>query len=138
MDTIKCKLITILITLFIISNINLFSQQNSGNNKIKSVVVYEEKFDKLVTKKLKESETNYDSRGNIIEEIEYIDGKIDKHLIYQYDSADNKIKETELGPSGKVDKITEYKYDQGLRTEKIVYDTNMKIKSKKTYIYTTY
>lgn len=138
MKTIKCRLISVSIILFIISNINVFSQQNSAQNKIKSVVVYEEKFDKLVSKKLKESETNYDSRGNITEEIEYSGGKINKHFTYQYDSADNKIKETELDFTGKVIKITEYKIDKGLRTEKIVYDANMKIKSKKTYVYTSY
>ena len=138
MKTIKCRLISVLITLFIISNVNVFSQQNSAQNKIKSVVVYEEKFDKLVSKKLKESETNYDSRGNITEAIEYSGGKINKHFTYQYDSADNKIKETEFDPAGKVTKITEYKIDKGLRTEKIVYDANMKIKSKKTYVYTSY
>ena len=132
------RLIPVLLTLFIISTMNAFSQQNSTQNKIKSVVVYEEKFDKLLSKKLKESETNYDTRGNITEEIEYLDGKIDKHFKYQYNSADNKIRETELNPSGKVLKTTDYKYDKGLRTERIVYDANIKIKSKKTYVYTTY
>ncbi|MEI6047867.1 MAG: hypothetical protein WCS03_03130 [Bacteroidota bacterium] len=138
MKTKANRLVALLLTLFIIGTFNVFSQQNITQNKIKSVVVYDEKFDKLISKKLKESETYYDSRGNITEDIQYTAGKIDKHFTYQYDSENNKIKETELDSSGRVIKTSEYKIEKGMRTEKIVYDANMKIKSKKTYIYTTY
>jgi hypothetical protein len=138
MKTMVNRLIMLLLVLFIMSSINTFGQKNITQNKIKSIVVYDEKFDKLISKKLKESETYYDSRGNITEDIQYKDGKKDKHFTYQYDSDNNKIKETEFDISGKVIKISEYKIENGMRTEKIVYDPNMKIKSKKTYIYTTY
>jgi hypothetical protein len=128
----------ILFLLIIMSNIEVYSQPNNSPAKIKSLVVYEEKLDVLITKKVKESETTYDSRGNILEDIQYTDGKVDKHFTYQYDSSNNKIKETEFDPSGKVLKISEYKIENGLRTEKTVYDAKMKIKSKKTYVYTTF
>jgi hypothetical protein len=126
------------VILFFLIPAVLSGQQNSTPPKIKTVVVYEEKFNNLVAKKVKESETTYDSRGNILEDIQYIDGKVDKHFQYQYDSANNKIKEIEFLPSGKIDKTSEYKYDKGLRIEKINYDPAGKIKSKKTYVYTTY
>jgi hypothetical protein len=138
MRSIKRTLVLVTLTLFIFNTLNVFCQQKSTQPKVKSVTVYEESYDRLVTKKYKESETTYDSRGNIIEDIQYTDGKIDKHFQYQYDSADNKIKEIEFDSSGKVDKTSEYKYDKGLRIEKTVYDSAGKIKSKKLYIYTTY
>lgn len=108
-----------------------------GKN-IKSITVTEEKADMLIKKQYKESETYYDSKGNILEEISYKEGKVNKHFKYQYDSANNKIKEEEFNPSGRLIEYSEYKVENGLRVEKVVYDNNKKVKSRKTYIYTTY
>jgi hypothetical protein len=138
MKTKSFGLISVLLIILLAGSIKVFGQQNNAQNKIKTVVVYDEKFDKLISKKYKESETSYDSKGNITEDIQYTEGKIDKHFVYQYDSENNKIKETEFDTNGRVIKISEYKIEKGLRTEKTVYDANMKIKSKKTYIYTSY
>ena len=87
---------------------------------------------------MKESEILYDNDGNVIEETEYKIGKVSKHIKYEYNEDHNKIRETELDPSGKKIKVTEYKYNNGLKTEKTVYDGNNKILSKKTYKYETY
>jgi hypothetical protein len=92
----------------------------------------------LVKKQYKESETYYDAHGNIIESINYKLGKVDKHFKYQYDAENNKIKEEEFETSGRLKEYSEYKYSEGLRTEKVVYDSNKKTKSKKTYVYTKY
>lgn len=126
------------VILFLLSPALLSGQQTSTPPKVKTLVVYEEKFNNLVAKKVKESETTYDSRGNILEDIQYVDGKVDKHFQYQYDSDNNKIKEIEFLPNGKVDQTSEYKIDKGRRIEKTNYDAAGKIKSKKTYVYTTY
>src|SRR5450759_5167145 len=138
MKTKSFGLISVLLIILLAGSIKVFGQQNNAQNKIKTVVVYDEKFDKLISKKYKESETSYDLKGNITEDIQYTEGKVDKHFVYQYDSENNKIKETEFDTNGRVIKISEYKIEKGLRTEKTVYDSNMKIKSKKTYIYTSY
>lgn len=106
--------------------------------RVKSVVVSEEKFDMIVKKQYKESETYYDSHGNIVESITYKQGKVDKHFKYEYDNENNKIKEEEFDPSGKLKESSDYKYLNGVRTEKNVYDSNKKLKSRKTYTYTTY
>ncbi len=118
----------------------LWSQSKKiGQGKIKSITVIEYVYDKGVEKKYIDSETKYDVRGNIIEEIEYKGGKIDKHVIYRYDDNNNKVSETELDASGKKTKITEYKYNSdNLRIEKAVFDGNKVLKSKKIYQYTTY
>ncbi len=92
----------------------------------------------LVKKQYRESETYYDERGNELESITYKQGKVDKHFKYQYDSDNNKIKEEEFDPSGKLKESSEYKYVNGLRSEKTVYDSNKKLKSRKTYVYTSY
>ena len=120
------------------SAVNISAQQTTSDSKVKSIIVYEEKFDKLVSKQVKESETTYDVKGNILEDIQYMEGKVDKHFKYQYDEKNNKIKETEFDPSGNVAEYSEYKYDKNLRIEKIVYDPKGKIKLKKVYVYTTY
>ena len=128
------------ILILIIASITLrtYSQKTGSNEKIKSQMVTEEKYDMLVKKQFKESETYYDIRGNIIESITYKQGKLDKHFKYQYDSDDNKIKEEEFDATGRIKESSEYKYSNGMRIEKSVYDPNKKLKSKKTYIYTTY
>lgn len=106
--------------------------------KIKSIIVTAEKQDMIVKKQFTESETYYDVKGNVIEEITYKQGKINKHFKYYYNSEDIKIKEEEFDSSGKITETSEYKIENGLRTEKTVFDNNKKIKSKKFYKYTTY
>jgi len=118
----------------------IFAQKKSiVSNKIKSVVVFENKVDKSnksVTKK--ETETKFDTNGNTTEEIDYKDGKVNKKTTYQYDENGNKIKETEYDVSDKVIKVSEYKYKGNLKVEKDVYDAKGVLKSKKTYQYETY
>jgi hypothetical protein len=127
-------LLTLIISLSASSN----AQQKEPEKKIKSIVVYQEKYDMLVTRKYKDIEQYFDSRGNLVEDITYKQGKIKKHFKYQYDSENNKIKEEEYDPSGRLIESSEYKYENGLRTEKYVYDPNKKLKSKKSYQYTTF
>jgi hypothetical protein len=128
----------ILIILILGCAVQAECQKSKSDKKIKSIVVTEEKYDMLVKKQYKESETYYDSRGNVIESITYKLGKVDKHFKYTYDSDNNKIKEEEFEASGKLKESSEYKYVDGLRTEKTVFDPNSKMKSKKTYVYTSY
>ena len=129
---------TILIFLILCFALKAECQKSRPDDKIKSLVVSEEKYDMLVKKQYKESETYYDSRGNELESITYKQGKVDKHFKYQYDADNNKIKEEEFDASGKLKESSEYKYANGLRTEKNVFDQNKKLKSKRTYVYTTY
>ena len=138
MKRIKFILLLTPAVLFAMNTLNVSAQQATSQPKVKSVTVYDEKFDKLISKKTKESETTYDAHGNIIEEIEYSNNKVDKHFQYQYDANNNKIKETEFDGAGKVTKISEYKYDKGLRTEKTIAGADGKVRTKKTYVYTTF
>jgi hypothetical protein len=134
----KRNLILFLTVILIVMTVNVSGQQNTSAPKVKSIIVYEEKFDKLVSQKYKESETTFDEKGNILEDIQYKLGKVDKHFKYQYDANNNKIKETEYDPSGNITEYSEYKYDKNLRVEKTVFDPKGKIKSRKAYTYTTY
>ncbi len=135
MKTLKAAL---LIILFLGGALSAECQKTGSDVKIKSLIITEEKQDMLIKKQYKESETYYDSRGNVLESITYKLGKVDKHFKYQYDSDNNKIKEEEFDTSGRIKESSEYKYNNGLRTEKTVYDSNKKKKSIKTYAYTTY
>jgi hypothetical protein len=128
----------ILIILILGGTVSAKCQKTGSDVKIKSLIVTEEKSDALIKKQYKESETYYDSRGNILESITYKLGKVNKHFKYQYDGANNKIKEEEFDTSGRIKESSEYKYENGLRIEKTIFDANKKEKSKKTYTYTTY
>jgi hypothetical protein len=134
------KLVKIALLLLLASGTTIpaICQKTESKEKIKSLIITEEKADMLVKKQYTESETYYDIKGNISEDIAYKQGKIDKHFKYQYDADNNKIKEEELDSSGKTIESSEYKYENGRRIEKTVYDSNKKIKSKKFYKYTTY
>lgn len=106
--------------------------------KIKSIVVTEEHFNTLVPKKMKDYEVYYDQKGNILEEINYKQGKVTKHFKYEYDSDGNKIREEEYDTNGKLIEFSVYRIENGLRMEKSVYDPNKKLKSKRYYQYTIY
>jgi hypothetical protein len=117
---------------------SLKAQQKTTDKKIKSIIVSQERYDMLITRKYKDSEQFFDIKGNLLEDITYKQGKINKHFKYQYDSDNNKIKEEEFDPSGRLIESSEYKFENGLRTEKYVYDPNKKLKSKRIYQYTTF
>jgi len=129
---------TVLIILILGAALSVEGQKAKYSANVKSLVISEEKYDMLVKKQYKESETYYDIKGNITENITYKQGRVNKHFKYEYDSDNNKIKEQEFDTSGRLKESSEYKYENGLRTEKTVYDPNKKLKSKKTYVYTTF
>lgn len=133
----KVKPLFLLIFLYLIP-VSAICQKTGSSENVKSIVVTEEKYDMLIKKQYKESESYYDTKGNLIESITYKLGKVDKHFKYQYDADNNKIKEEEYDLSGRIKESSEYKYSDGLRTEKVVYDPNRKMKSKKTYVYTKF
>jgi hypothetical protein len=108
-------------------------------HNLKSITEYEQVFEKgKEGKELIQTQTNYDKEGNVVEEIKYNQGKISKHVTYEYDGDNNKIRETELDPVGNKIKVTEFKYVNGLKSEKTVYNGHNQIISKKTYKYETY
>ncbi len=121
-----------LILIFLFSGLSVFSQ----NSAVKGRITHEEKVSKGLKNSLIDAEEKYDLKGNVIEEINYKDGKFDKKMVYEYDANNNKIKETEFDASGKPQKYGEYKYESGLRKEKFVYDKDKKLIEKKTYTYT--
>jgi antitoxin component YwqK of YwqJK toxin-antitoxin module len=133
----KGKLL-VLIILFSGICFPVICQDSPEKEKIKSIIVLEERNDMLIKKPLTESETYFDEKGNIIEEIEYKQGKVSIHFKYQYDKAGNKIREEDYDPSGKLREYSEYKIENGLRMEKIVYNPDGKVILKKIYKYTTY
>jgi hypothetical protein len=152
-----------ILVLMMVCAVSVYGQKKKSavRNRLKTMTVYEQS---EKNKNIKDSETKFDTQGNIVEEIEYEDGKVKKHMKYEFDGDGNKIRETELDNAGKAmkntefkydndgkktkeielnalgkaSKTTEYKYDGDLKTEKIVYDANNKVKSRKTYQYQTY
>jgi hypothetical protein len=129
----------LLIILLLAENcFSVYSQESEKKKRIQSLIVLEERGDMLIKKPLKESETYYDLKGNILEEIQYKKGKVNKHFKYGYNEDGDKILEEEYDTSGRLKEYSEYRYDKGLRVEKIVFDPNKKIKLRKIYQYTPY
>lgn len=126
------------VVLLLCINLSLNAQNEVLENKIKSITVYQEKYETLVTRKYKELEQSFDNRGNLLEEISYKQGKISKHFRYEYDENNNKIREEKIDPAGRIVESSEYKYASGLRIEKIIYGPDKKPKSKRTYQYALY
>lgn len=83
------------------------------------------------------TENHYDAQGRMVTEIEYKDGKPDNTISMVYDAEGKKTKEIVKNQAGKTTKTIEYKYANGLRTERITYDANGVIKTKKFYKYET-
>lgn len=137
----KFKLVSSILAALILSlvlNGEALSQSRT-TPKIKSVTVSEETHEKGNKKIMKDSEKKYDINGNLLEEINYKNGEFDSHTTYEYDSNNNKTKETEFDKAGNATKVTTTKYDEnGLKTEKCVYDGKGTLKSKKNYKYTLF
>ncbi len=68
---------------------SLMGQNYEPKVKVKSMIILDEKHDMLFTKTVKDYEAYYDNHGNVIEEINYKQGKISKHFKYYYDSDNN-------------------------------------------------
>jgi len=105
------------------------------NTQAKSATVYEEKYDGEITTKQIETEIVFDQNGNIIEEKEYKKGKLDRKLVNEYNADKQKIRETEYDAKGNMVRMSEFKYTNKQKTEKLTYNPSGKLKSKKTYVY---
>lgn len=122
-----------LLAIFAFSN-NITAQSKYAGTK--TLEVYEEEFEKDgKVKKYKVLEVKYDQNGNIIEEIEYDNGKVSDKFEYTYDKDGKKISALKTESDGKQERF-EYKYDdKNRRIEKSEYSMKGRLKKRKTYIY---
>ena len=84
-----------------------------------------------------EKEEFYNFRGDLVEIKEYSDkGKtIDNWVKYKYDAQGNLVEEVELNSKGEQKTRIEYKFENGLKTEKLYYDNKNRLSKKKTFKY---
>lgn len=84
-----------------------------------------------------EKEEYYNFRGDIVETKEYTDaGKtLSIWFKYKYDSQGNLIEEQELNAKGEQKERFEYKYENGLKIEKLYYDNKNRLTKKKIFKY---
>jgi hypothetical protein len=131
------KILTImLLTAMCLTGTYAQKKKTAARNSLKQVVVLEQKFDKPGGKPIKDTETFFDSKGNVTEEIEYDNGRIKYHVKYEYDDDEEKTKETELNAAGKVSKVTEFKNDdEGRRIKEIESDGSGKVVKTIEYKY---
>jgi hypothetical protein len=84
-----------------------------------------------------EKEEFYNFRGDLVEIKEYTDqGKtINNWVKYKYDTQSNLVEEQQLNSKGEIKERFEYKYENGLKTEKIYYDNKNRLSKKKIFKY---
>jgi len=84
-----------------------------------------------------EKEEFYNFRGDIVEVKEYNDqgSTISNWIKYKYDAHGNLIEELNLTPKGEQKERFEYKYENGLKTEKLYYDNKNRLTKKKIFKY---
>jgi hypothetical protein len=84
-----------------------------------------------------EKEEYYNFRGDLTEIKAFTDkGKtIDSWIKYKYDGQGNLIEEQLLNAKGEVKERYEYKYENGLKTEKQYFDNKNRLFKKKIYKY---
>lgn len=79
----------------------------------------------------------YDFRGELVEIKEYSEKgkKIDLWFKYKFDAKGNLIEEFELDGKGEQIRRMVYKYENGLRTEKLYYDSKDRLYQQRSYKY---
>jgi len=84
-----------------------------------------------------EKEEYYNFRGDLVEIKEFTDaGKnISIWFKYKYDPQGNLIEEIELNSKGETKERFEYKYENGLKTEKLYFDNKNRLSKKKIFKY---
>jgi YD repeat-containing protein len=129
--------VILLTTVAFANNINAQSKAERAQSGISKEIVSEQDYEKgkPVGKEKIENEFIYDAQGRLTTEIEYNAGKPDNTITMVYDAEGKKTKEIVKNQAGKITKTIEYKYVNGLRTERITYDADGIIKTKKLYKY---
>jgi YD repeat-containing protein len=84
-----------------------------------------------------EKEEFYNFRGDLVEVKDYTDnGKtLSGWTKYKYDSQGNLIDEQDLTAKGELKERFEYRYEDGLKTEKLFYDNKNRLTKKKIFKY---
>ncbi|MDN5202232.1 hypothetical protein QQ008_12680 [Fulvivirgaceae bacterium BMA10] len=83
-----------------------------------------------------EKEEHFDQKGELVEIKKfYKKGKIKSWERFTYNEAGLLASEEELNAKGETIKLIEYKYENGLRTQKLYYDAKKRLYKKKKYEY---
>jgi len=115
------------------------SKKEIRSLKILSVTGSETDLRERHPKTIQESYQKYNRQGKIVEIIERDNnGVITLHESYDYDTDGNKTVEIQYLPNGKIKKKHIYKYENGLRTERLTYDARNRLIGQKKYIYEYY
>jgi hypothetical protein len=118
---------------------NAQSKSTRAKSGITKITEYEQDYEKGKPKgkEVISLQSFYDNTGRLIKEIEYKEGKPDKTITMVYDNEGRRTKEIETNEAGKVTKTIDYKYENGLKTERTTTDANQQIKIKRFYKYET-
>ena len=127
------------VIVLVFASISGYSQDKQiKKNNIKSITETFIDYSSGVEVKYVESDEVYDQNGELVEIKDNKGGKFVMHEKYAYDAAGNKIKEIRYDAKGKIERIVDYKYQGKLKTERIDYFPNGKVRSRKIYTYTTH
>lgn len=77
----------------------------------------------------------FDIKGDLIELKEYDNGDIDAWFKYKFDVEGNLIEEIELNSKGEQKEKTTYKFENGVRVERLTYDGKNRLTKSRIYKY---
>jgi hypothetical protein len=132
----KQNLITLAIMFFALV-VNAQSKTEIINKGIEVKRTYDQDIENGDKERSLNKEEFFDAKGQLIEVKEYSDKgqKIKNWEKFKYNIDGDVIEEQELDSKGVLTKKTEYKYENGLKTERLEYDGKGRLTERRSYEY---
>ena len=132
MKKISTACILLLLTLSVVAQ----NKKEILQKEITAQIIYEQNFEKGETEPLTTKEERYNKEGLIVEEKDFDEkGKAKNWKKYSYNQNGKIIVEEYFYSNGKLFKKIEYKYENGLKVEKLYFDSKGRLYKKKIYKY---
>ncbi|HRX30567.1 MAG TPA: hypothetical protein P5349_01630 [Tenuifilaceae bacterium] len=134
----KQTFISILITILVFTSLSSVAQKPKKMKElgIKSKTEWQYTYENGVESKYIEYQATYNSKGKISEEKWFDEkGNTVKHFSYKYNQDGNEIEKVTYNSRNEVVQKEETSYENGLKVEKKVFDSQDKLKSKKVFEY---
>lgn len=120
------------------TSVSLWSQEKEDFRKhgVQSQTTLEYFIEEGLKKPVVEQVLRFDRNGNVVEEKEFNKlGEIKKWEITEYDSTGNIVSFSVLDEKGDLVEREEYRYSDGLVTEKLYFDSKNRLYKRKVYEY---
>lgn len=131
------KLLFLVVALFVTSATSAQNQKEIVEKKIEVKRFYDLNIEDGDKTPYLDREEYYNEQGELIEFKEFSEKgtKVKYWMKYQFDKEGNLLEEITLGSKGEQVEKFVYKYENGLRVERLTYDSKNRLKKRRTYEY---